>query len=227
MQRALPASAPAVDAVKARRDQALGVTVEASYTVGEYDIVILSGTQSDGLETWLRENGYRIPQRRCQRAASLHPPADEVLRREGEPRGAGADGRVVPAPAAVRVRIRPLHAAGATRHAERARPAGPRRCTCSPQTAASRRPTTGRSSCPSNVDVPVFVRSEFAKTYKAMFQRAGGARGLSRDLHRVFLGHELVRSVRGRSAVAGRVALGAGSTGSATTRCAAAASRSC
>ncbi len=39
-----------------------GVTVEAEYTVGEYDIVILSATQSDGLETWLTENGYRIPQ---------------------------------------------------------------------------------------------------------------------------------------------------------------------
>ena len=53
-----------------RRDQALGVTVEASYTVGEYDIVILSGTQSDGLETWLRENGYRIPK---GAAAALRP----------------------------------------------------------------------------------------------------------------------------------------------------------
>ena len=31
------------------------------YTVGEYDILILSATQSDGLETWLRESGYRIP----------------------------------------------------------------------------------------------------------------------------------------------------------------------
>ncbi len=43
------------------RDAALGVTVEAQYTVGEYDIVILSAEQSNGLETWLMENGYRIP----------------------------------------------------------------------------------------------------------------------------------------------------------------------
>ena len=42
-------------------DKSLGVTIEAQYTVGEYDIVILSATQSTGLETWLRENGYRIP----------------------------------------------------------------------------------------------------------------------------------------------------------------------
>ena len=46
----------------AARDRSLGVKVEAAYTVGEYDIVILSATQSDGLETWLQENGYRIPQ---------------------------------------------------------------------------------------------------------------------------------------------------------------------
>ncbi len=38
-----------------------GVTVEAQYTVGEYDIVILSAKQSDGLEIWLQENGYKIP----------------------------------------------------------------------------------------------------------------------------------------------------------------------
>jgi hypothetical protein len=51
-----------VGGVDAERARSLGVKVEAAYTVGEYDIVILSATQSDGLETWLTENGYRIPQ---------------------------------------------------------------------------------------------------------------------------------------------------------------------
>jgi hypothetical protein len=46
---------------KADRARSLGVTIEATYTVGEYDIVILSAKQSDGLETWLLENGYRVP----------------------------------------------------------------------------------------------------------------------------------------------------------------------
>ena len=46
------------DAMRAR---GLGVTIEARYTVGEYDILILSAAQSSGLETWLRENGYVIP----------------------------------------------------------------------------------------------------------------------------------------------------------------------
>jgi hypothetical protein len=45
----------------ARRDKSLGVRIEAQYTIGEYDILILSAEQSSGLETWLRENGYRIP----------------------------------------------------------------------------------------------------------------------------------------------------------------------
>jgi Na+-translocating ferredoxin:NAD+ oxidoreductase RnfD subunit len=45
----------------AARARSLGVTIEATYTVGEYDILILSAKQSDGLETWLRENGYRVP----------------------------------------------------------------------------------------------------------------------------------------------------------------------
>ena len=38
-----------------------GVTIEAQYTVGEYDILILSAQQSGGLELWLKENGYRVP----------------------------------------------------------------------------------------------------------------------------------------------------------------------
>lgn len=45
----------------AARDAALGVTVEARYTLEEYDIVSLSAKQSDGLETWLLENGYKVP----------------------------------------------------------------------------------------------------------------------------------------------------------------------
>jgi hypothetical protein len=46
---------------KAKSDKSLGVTVEAEYTVGEYDIVILSAKESDGLEKWLQSSGYKIP----------------------------------------------------------------------------------------------------------------------------------------------------------------------
>ncbi|MEM1160598.1 MAG: DUF2330 domain-containing protein [Pseudomonadota bacterium] len=50
----VPASAPV-------EEERLGVTIEAEYTVGEYDILILSAEESDGLSTWLTQNGYRIP----------------------------------------------------------------------------------------------------------------------------------------------------------------------
>lgn len=45
-----------------------GVTIEAKYTVGEYDILILSAKESVGLKLWLDENDYKIP-----------PGAEEVL----------------------------------------------------------------------------------------------------------------------------------------------------
>lgn len=45
----------------ADRAKSLGVKIEAQYTVGEYDILILSAKESGGLETWLVENGYKIP----------------------------------------------------------------------------------------------------------------------------------------------------------------------
>lgn len=41
--------------------KSLGVKIEAQYTVGEYNIVILSAKQSDGLETYLNQEGYKLP----------------------------------------------------------------------------------------------------------------------------------------------------------------------
>ena len=54
-KRAAPAASLA-----ARDD--LGVTVEAKFTVGEYRIVILSARDSTGLDTWLRQEKYKIPE---------------------------------------------------------------------------------------------------------------------------------------------------------------------
>ena len=55
-QGPIPASAGTLDAVRYR-----GVTVEASYDVGEYDVSILSARENDGLVNWLNDNGYKIP----------------------------------------------------------------------------------------------------------------------------------------------------------------------
>jgi MYXO-CTERM domain-containing protein len=39
----------------------LGVTVESQFTVGEYQVVVLSAKDSTGLDTWLRREKYNIP----------------------------------------------------------------------------------------------------------------------------------------------------------------------
>ncbi|MEM9557900.1 MAG: DUF2330 domain-containing protein [Acidobacteriota bacterium] len=59
LMRQVQESAAAPSAGERARN--LGVTIEASYDVGEYDILILSAEESDGLETWLRRNGYHLP----------------------------------------------------------------------------------------------------------------------------------------------------------------------
>lgn len=55
MPRAARMAKDEADALK------MGVTIEARYTVGEYDILILSAKQSGGLLLWLRENRYNVP----------------------------------------------------------------------------------------------------------------------------------------------------------------------
>jgi hypothetical protein len=68
-----PASAPMAGGAMeedAPRKRDLGVKVEAKFVAGEYQIVILSATDSSGLETWLRQEKYSIPQ---GAAAALAP----------------------------------------------------------------------------------------------------------------------------------------------------------
>ncbi len=63
--RSIPSStkggSSAPTATKSPSKPNLGVKIEAQYQVGEYDILILSATESTGLETWLTQNGYKIP----------------------------------------------------------------------------------------------------------------------------------------------------------------------
>ena len=53
---AMPTAMP-----KSEKQKDLGVKVEAQFTVGEYQIVILSAKDSSGLDTWLRQEKYQIP----------------------------------------------------------------------------------------------------------------------------------------------------------------------
>ncbi|CAN5915370.1 hypothetical protein BH11MYX3_BH11MYX3_44300 [soil metagenome] len=43
------------------RDERQTVKIEAKFDVAEYKILILSATEAAGLETWLNQNGYKIP----------------------------------------------------------------------------------------------------------------------------------------------------------------------
>jgi len=52
--------APPMSAKKAASAD-LGVTIEAQFAVGEYQIVILSAKEATGLDTWLRREKYNIP----------------------------------------------------------------------------------------------------------------------------------------------------------------------
>ncbi|RUT05751.1 hypothetical protein DSM106972_037580 [Dulcicalothrix desertica PCC 7102] len=65
-----PLPMPLPPSARSERGGDLGVTVEARYSVGEYDILILGAKESGGLQTWLNRNGYKIP----REASSLLKP---------------------------------------------------------------------------------------------------------------------------------------------------------
>ncbi|MBA3464856.1 MAG: DUF2330 domain-containing protein [Deltaproteobacteria bacterium] len=52
---------PSAMAQESAKPDGLGVTIEAKFTVGEYNVLILSAKDSTGLETWLRQEKYTIP----------------------------------------------------------------------------------------------------------------------------------------------------------------------
>ena len=55
-------TAMAVDKAEASGGKGdLGVKVEARFNVAEYQIVILSAKESTGLDTWLHQENYKIP----------------------------------------------------------------------------------------------------------------------------------------------------------------------
>jgi MYXO-CTERM domain-containing protein len=57
----MPRSAAAPEMAMAEGDAGHGVTIEAKFEVGEYQVLILSAKESTGLETWLKEQKYAIP----------------------------------------------------------------------------------------------------------------------------------------------------------------------
>jgi hypothetical protein len=151
-----------------RKEKALGVAVEARYTVGEYDIVILSAKESNGLETWLRTNGYRIPR---GAAAALQPYIRQNLKffvakvnlaehaKTGQTWLSPLQFAFESEKFMLPVRLGMLNAQG------------PQDLVVYALTRNGRVETTNYRTVklPSNVDVPLYVKGDFGNVYRAVF----------------------------------------------------------
>ena len=148
-----------------------GVTVEANYDVGEYDVSILSATESDSLVHWLRDNRYRIP-------AGAEPVLASYIKQKMRFFVAKVNldrmallGNGYLRPLQVRYDtgkfMLPLRLG--TVNAD-----GPQDLLIYALTRHGRVETTNYRTVklPSDVDVPLFVKQEFGDFYKAMFSRA-------------------------------------------------------
>jgi Na+-translocating ferredoxin:NAD+ oxidoreductase RnfD subunit len=166
-----PAPMAAVQAGSMARDvrtKSLGVTIEAKYTVGEYDILILSAKESGGLVTWLTENGYTLP-----------PGAGPVL-------GSYIKQNLKFFVARVNLKeqsklgftyLRPIQVAYESAkfmlpiRLGTVNASGPQELFIYALTRKGRVETTNYRTVrlPSDVEIPVFVRDRFPEFYKAMF----------------------------------------------------------
>jgi hypothetical protein len=150
------------------RADALGVTIEAQYTVGEYDILILSAQQSGGLETWLRENGYRIPNGASSVLASYIKQNLKFFVAKVNLKEQSRLGYSMLRPIQVAFEspkfMLPIRLG--TVNAD-----GPQELFVYALTRQGRVETTNYRTVklPSNMDVPVYIKSRFAEFYKAMF----------------------------------------------------------
>ena len=148
-----------------------GVTVEANYDVGEYDVTILSATESDGLGRWLRDNGYRIPDGAESVLASYIKQKMRFFVAKVNLDRMALLGNGYLRPLQVRydtnkfmlpLRLGTVNANGA------------QDLIIYVLTRQGRVETTNYRTVklPSDMEVPLFVKQEFGAFYKAMFERA-------------------------------------------------------
>ncbi len=157
--------------VGAERAKSLGVKVEAQYTVGEYDIALLSATQSQGLETYLREAGYALPPRAAQALAPYISQQMRFLVAKVNLKEQAAAGFSY---------LRPLQIAYESPkfmlpiRLGMANSEGTQDLIVYALTPKGRVESTNYRTVnvPSGMDVPLFVKDEFAGFYKAVFARA-------------------------------------------------------
>ena len=154
-----------------RRSSSLGVTVEAGYTVGEYDISILSARESNGLVTFLTENGYRIPEGASDVLGSYIKQKMRFFVAKvnlGEMQKLGT------------AYLRPLQVAYESPkfmlpiRLGTVNAAGPQELFLFTLTRNGRVGTANYRTVkiPSDVEIPVYIKGTFAEFYKSMFDRA-------------------------------------------------------
>jgi hypothetical protein len=172
MRRAMPMAAPSSVAGMAYRDgRYAGVTVEASYDVGEYDVSILSAQESDGLVNFLTDNGYKIP-------TGAEPVLASYMKQKM--RFFVAKVNVERMEKMAQTYLRPLQVRYDTPkfmlplRLGTVNANGPQDLIILALTRSGRIETTNYRTVkiPSDTNVPLYVRSEFGKFYKAMFDRA-------------------------------------------------------
>ena len=168
---AVTAESIQVTGARIGRANSLGVKIEAEYQVGEYDILILSARQSDGLVTWLTENGYRMPTGAGPVVASyLKQNMRFFVARVNLARQAAAGyNQLRPIQVAYNHRKFMLPIRLGTVNA-----AGPQELFVFTLTPRGRVETTNYRTVklPSDLDVPVFIKAQFPSFYKAMFDQA-------------------------------------------------------
>jgi hypothetical protein len=164
-------AAPASAANRADHAAAHGVTIEASYDVAEYDVLILSAKESGGLATWLTENGYKIPAGAAEVLASYIKQnmrffVAKVNLDRMQLIGAGylrpLQVRYDSAKFMLPLRLGTVNANG------------PQDLIVYALSHNGRVETTNYRTVklPSDVDVPLYVKDEFGKFYTAMFDQA-------------------------------------------------------
>jgi len=184
-----PPPMPAAAAAGGGRDLMLksggamrGVTVEATYTVGEYDILILSARESNGLESWLIENGYKIPSGAAPILGSYIKQGMRFFVAKVNLKEQAALGFTF---------LRPLQVSYETPkfmlpiRLGTVNAKGPQDLFVFALTRTGRVETTNYRTVklPTGMDLPLFVKAEFKDFYKAMF-----AEQVRReDMHAVFL----------------------------------------
>lgn len=163
----VPAAAPPKLAQQAA---AYGVTVEASYDVAEYDVLILSAKESNGLESWLTDNGYKIPQGAAAVLASYIKQNMRFFVAKVNLERMQLGGNTYLRPLQVRYEsakfMLPLRLGTVNAN-------GPQDLIVYALSRKGRVETTNYRTVklPSDIDVPLYVKQEFGKFYTAMFDQ--------------------------------------------------------